>query len=93
MKPPRLLEHGIDQALRDGVSLEVEKADGFADVTQLRGDLFAAARLAVQIGSHVEGRYFFVRIRVIHQVDRIFVVTDFAADIVNLGILGFEVHL
>src|SRR5579862_7123183 len=93
MKPPRLFEHGVDQALRNAVPLEVEKADSFADFAQLRGDLLAAAGLAAQIRSNVEGRYLFIRIWMIHQIDGLFVVTDFAADVVKLGILTFEVHV
>src|SRR5262245_48868999 len=48
VKPPRLREDTIDELLRDAMALQIEKSNCPADVSQLSGSSFAAARPALQ---------------------------------------------
>jgi hypothetical protein len=90
MKAPRLRENTIDELLRDAVALQVEKANRPADVSQLAGDRLAPSRPAAQVWRDVERGYFFVRVRMIHQVDEFVIIPDVTAHIMGFRIMRFH---
>lgn len=88
-----MLENAIDQVLGDAVTLEVEETYRHADLAQFRGGSLASARHTGKIRRDIERRNLFVGIRMIHQIDGLLVVADFAAHIMRLGVARFQVHV
>src|SRR5260221_2663517 len=90
MKAPCLFENTIDEFLRDAVALQVEKADRPADVSQLAGDRLAPSLPAAQVWRDVERGDFFVRARMVHQVDELVIIPDVTAHIMGIRIMRFQ---
>src|SRR5215472_12790362 len=90
MKPLCLFENTIDEFLRDAVALQVEEADRPADVSQLAGDRLAPSLPAAQVWRDVERGYFFVRVRMIHQVNELVIIPDVTAHIMGFRIMRFQ---
>src|SRR5262245_44858232 len=90
MKALRLLENTIDKFLRDAMTLQVEKAYRPADIPQLTGDRLATSLRVAQVWRDVERGYFFVRVRMVHQVDGFVIVPDVAPHIMGFRIMRFQ---
>src|SRR5262249_47699888 len=90
MKAPRLLENTIDELLRDAMALQVEKADRPADLSQLVSYRLATSLPAGQVWRDVERRYFFIRVRMVHQVDGFVIIRDVAPHIMGFHIMRFQ---
>src|SRR5260370_24134745 len=90
MKPLCLFENAIDEFLRDAVALQVEKSDRPADVSQSAGDRLASSLTAAQVWRDVERGYFFVRVRMVHQVDEFVIIPDVTAHIMGFRIMRFQ---
>src|SRR5215831_12964960 len=90
MKAPRLLENTIDEFLWDAMALQVEEADSPADLSQLAGDRLATSLPDAQVWRDVEGRYFFVRVRMVHQVDGFVIIPDVAPHIMGFRVMRFQ---
>src|SRR5262249_50014783 len=90
MKAPRVLENTIDEFLRDAVALQVEKADRSADVSQLAGGRLATSLPAAKVWRNVERGYFFVRVRMVHQVDGFVIIPDDTPYIMGFSIMRFQ---
>src|SRR6516164_2257229 len=90
MKAPRLLENTIDEFLRDAMALQVEKADRPADVSQLAGGRLATSLPTAKVWRNVERGYFFVRVRMVHQVDGFVIIPDVTPHIMGFSIMRFQ---
>src|SRR5262249_51868116 len=90
MKAPRLLENTIDEFLRHAMALQVEKADRPADLSQLVSDRLATSLPATQVWRDVERGNFFIRVRMVYQVDGFVIIRDVAQHIMGFRIMRFQ---